>query len=119
MSKKTDKKSINTDEKIKEFGDMLDNLNTDQKKKALWKQIYSNAVEDRNNATCLYTNLFIVMTNDSQGHNTSGPILAKYLEKASKANDQLLHLAELIAADEKKKEDVTPEDMFDAIGDSE
>jgi len=103
--------------RIKQFGDLLDELETtDEKKKMLWKQIYTNAVEDRESASMLYSQLLTAMAIDVQGHINSGPMLTKYLEKMGKSNDQLIKLAEMIAASDKNKND-SPEDMFNAIGD--
>ena len=36
------------EQKIKNFADILDNINSlEDKKKMLWKEIYENAIEDR------------------------------------------------------------------------
>ncbi len=103
--------------RVKDFGDLLDTLaTTDEKKKMLWKEIYHNAVSDREAASVLYTQLFIAMSSSSaQEHSTLGSMLMKYLERMGKCNDQLIKLAELISASEKEVE-MSPDDMFDAIG---
>jgi len=103
--------------KIQDFGDLLDTLaTTDEKKKMLWKEIYSNATSDRESASVLYTQLFMAMTTSSaQEHSNLGPMLMKYLERMGKSNDQLIKLAEMIS-DSEKEVGMTPEDVFEAIG---
>lgn len=104
-------------EKIKDFGDLLDSLaTTDEKKKMLWKEIYSNATSDREYASVLYAQLFMTMsTTSAQEHSNLGPLLMKYLERMGKCNDQLIKLAEMIS-DSEKEVGMSPEDVFDAIG---
>ena len=56
MSK--NKKIKKQEEKIKNFSDLLDSLNsTADKKKLLWKESYQNAIDDRDNAHILLTDL--------------------------------------------------------------
>lgn len=103
--------------KIKEFGDLLDSLaTTDDKKKMLWKQIYQNAVTDREAAHSLYTQLYMSMTGSAQEHTTLGTMLVRYLERMGKCNEQLIKLADMISAAE-KEQTMTSEEMFQAIGD--
>jgi len=110
------KKIEGNNKKIKEFGDLLDSLaTTDDKKKMLWKEIYQNAVTDRESAHVLYVQLYMNMSGNSQEHVAMGPMLVRYLERMSKCNEQLIKLADMISAAE-KGERMTPDDMFDAIG---
>lgn len=103
--------------KVKEFGDILDSISSaDDKKKMLWKEIYQNAVTDRESAHVLYTQLYMCMTGVSTEHSTLGPMLVKYLERMGKCNEQLIKLAEMISSSE-KGERMTPDEMFNAIGD--
>lgn len=100
--------------RIKEFGDIIDTIESaDAKKKFLWKQIYNNAVYDRELASVLYTQLFSSSAGSANDHMTSGPMLVKYLERMSKCTEQLIKLAEMIGDSEKNNS--TPEDMYDAI----
>ena len=93
----------NKEDKIKEFGDILDSIeNTGDKKKMLWKEIYENAVSDRENAYILFHEAYSSMMKSTAEHITVGPVLNKYLERMNKANDQLLKLAELISKAVKK-----------------
>ena len=118
MSKSDDilKRIDSSDRKIKEFGDILDSIaSADDKRKMLWKEIYQNAVTDREAAHVLYTQLYMTMTGGSTEHSTLGPMLVRYLERMGKSNEQLIKLADMISASE-KGERLTPDEMFDAIG---
>ncbi len=100
--------------KLKDFGDLLDAIeSSDSKKKFLWKEIYNNAVSDRENASVLYTQLFSCSTGGASDHISVGPTMVKYLERMGKCTDQLIKLAEMIDGSEKNTK--TPEDMYDAI----
>lgn len=102
--------------KIKEFSDLLDTLsNTEDKKKLLWKESYQNALDDRENANILLVDLMKVSMNNSTNHLQFGTLMAKYLERMSKSNDQILKLAELIAKEEEKTEAISDDDIFSKI----
>lgn len=102
------------EEKMRDFGDLIDTIESaDEKKKFLWKQIYNNAVSDRELASVLYTQLFSSTTGSNNDHNTFGPMLVKYLERMGKCTEQLIRLAEMI--DDADRNSSSPEDMYDAI----
>lgn len=102
--------------KIKEFSDLLDTLsNTEDKKKLLWKESYQNALDDRENANILLVDLMKVSMNNSTNHLQFGTLMAKYLERMSKSNDQILKLAELIAKEEEKNDMIDSDALFDEI----
>jgi len=104
------------EEKIKQFGDLLDSLtSTEDKKKMLWKEIYENAVTDRENAYILFHEVYSIMSQTAAEHISVGPIMNKYLERMNKANDQLLKLAELISKAEEQSSKIDPEDIFNKI----
>tara|TARA_Y100000592_G_C5310582_1_gene239897 strand:- start:70 stop:417 length:348 start_codon:yes stop_codon:yes gene_type:complete len=112
MKNKKDK----TENKIKEFSDLLDSLTkTEDKKKLLWKESYQNALDDRENANILLVDLMKVSMNNSTNHLQFGTLMAKYLERMSKSNDQILKLAELIAKEQEDLETVAPDEIFDQI----
>jgi hypothetical protein len=108
--------SLNDKEKkIKQFSDILDNLtSTEDKKKMLWREIYENAVNDRENAGILFTDVLMQVKGNSANHNILGPVVAKYIERMSRANDQILKLAELIANEESKE--MSMDAIYDKIG---
>ena len=107
--------SIN--DKISEFSDLLDSLKrTEDKKKLLWKESYQNALEDRENASILVTDLLLQIRGNITNHQTYGTIISKYLERMAKSNDQILKLAEIIAKEEEKQDVISPNDIFDQIG---
>ena len=102
--------------KVEEFSQLLDTLeSTADKKKLLWRQIYENAITDRENAGMLFTDVYKQMQSATAEHAVIGPILTKYMERMSKSNDQLIKLAELIAKAEDKAAAIDPEDIFSQI----
>ena len=112
LKKSIDKKN----KKIESFGDILDAIeSTEDKKKLLWKEIYENALNDRENASILFMDLMTQSQGNAANHSTFGPIMAKYLERMSKSNDQILRLAELIAKAESESAIINPDDVFDKI----
>lgn len=117
--KKADKlldKVKSTNEKIKNFSELLSNLSgADSKKKALWKEIYENAVSDRERASILYTEAYKTMGQSATDHVAIGTTMVKYLERMCKSNDQILNLADLIQKSEMQQEKVNPNELFDQI----
>lgn len=114
-TKELDKK-IN--KQLKDFSSLLDSLSSlEDKKKALWKQIYENSVTDRKNAYILFGDLYKDVHNNPNEHAIHGPILAKYLERMEKSNQQLIKLAEMIdEVAEEEEEILTDEDsIYDKI----
>lgn len=110
--------SKDKEEKIKEFSELLDSLsNTEDKKKLLWKESYQNAVDDRDTAGLLLTDLVLQCQGSSTNHLQFGTLMTKYLERMSKSNDQILRLAELIAKEQFKADVVSEDDIFSQISD--
>ena len=104
-----------TEKRIENFSDLLDSLtNTEDKKKLLWREAYQNALEDRESANILFTDLLIQIKGNSTNHLQFGSLMSKYLERMSKSNDQILRLAELIAKEE-EKQSISPDDIFNEI----
>ena len=64
--------------------------------KELFDQIYENALDDREKAIDLFQDLANTLSSDPTYHNMNGPVIAKYLERLNKSNDQLIKLAEII-----------------------
>lgn len=105
-------------QKVEEFSDILDELvSSEDKKKLLWKEIYENALTDRENAGMLFTDAWSRMGMGSTEHATLGTTLTKYLERMSKSNEQILRLAELISKAEEESKQVRPDDIFSSIDD--
>ena len=102
--------------KIKNFADILNNIaSIEDKKKMLWKEIYENALEDREKAKILFNDAYISMAGGTNEHMNIGAIMSKYIERMSKSNDQILKLAELIAKEEEKSETISDDDIFGKI----
>lgn len=121
MSDKLEK-AIDTSSKLKKkleaFADILDDLSTtEDKKKLLWKEVYENALIDRENAGMLFTDAWSRMGTGSSEHATLGSTLTKYLERMSKSNEQILRLVELITKAEEREAKIEPEDIFTNISD--
>lgn len=110
--------NIDIEEKIRDFSDLLQQIDgVSDKKKKLWKEIYENAITDRRNAYLLFTQLVLIVQDKSTEHAVHGKTLATYIEKMSKANDQIIRLAELVSKSEKKEDaEIDPEEMFRKIG---
>ena len=107
------------EDKIKNFSELLATLEqADEKKKLLWKEIYGNALSDRERASILFTEAYKTMGSSSSDHVTLGTTMTKYLERMGKSNDQILKLADLIQKSEMEESRVDPNDLFSKISDS-
>ena len=105
------------EQKIKEFSDLLDGLaDTEDKKKLLWRDAYQNALEDRESANILVTDLLMQIQGSLTNHSTYGSIMSKYLERMAKSNDQILKLAELVAKEHEEQNTISPDDIVNEIG---
>lgn len=106
----------NVEDKIKDFSGLLNQIESlSDKKRQLWKEIYENAISDRQNSYVMFVKLVKIVQDKSTEHAIHGRTVATYIERMSKANDQLIRLAELIAKAEKKDEEIDPEEMFKKI----
>ncbi len=115
ITKNIDKNS-SKEKQIKNFSDILDSIDTlENKKKALWKEIYENALEDREKSKLMFNDAYISMQGGINEHMNIGAIMSKYIERMSKSNDQILKLAELISKEEEKSEAVSDDDIFSKI----
>ena len=102
--------------KVKDFSKLLEQINslTDKKRK-LWVDIYENAVSDRQNAYVMFSKLVKISEDKSTEHAVHGKTMATYIERMSKANEQLIKLAELIAKADNDSDAIDPEDLFKKI----
>lgn len=109
----------NIKKKVDAFSDILDTLNsTEEKKKLLWKEIYQNAVVDRENAAMLFTDAWKNMQGGTTEHVSLGSTMSKYLERMCKSNEQILRLAELITKAEEQESRIDSDDLFAQIDNS-
>jgi hypothetical protein len=103
-------------EKVKDFSALLNQIESlNDKKKQLWKEIYENAICDRQNAYIMFTKLVMIVHDKSTEHAVHGRNISSYIERMSKANDQLIKLAELVAKAETASEVIDPDDVFNKI----
>lgn len=104
------------EERIRDFGDLLKSIESlDDKKRQLWKEIYENAIADRQNSYVMFTRLVRIVQDKSTEHAVHGKTIATYIERMSRSNEQLIKLAELIAKAQAKDESIDPDDMFAKI----
>lgn len=104
--------------KVDDFAKVLQKIeHADAKKKMLWKEIYENAVLDRQNAHILFVEAYTTMATGTTEHATLGSTLSKYLERMNKSNDQMLKLAELITKSENEFNAINSDDLFSQIQD--
>lgn len=93
---------------VKEFEKLLEKIGPKhQKKKFLWSKIFINALNERRNALIMFNNLYMEVHGSQEMHSIHSQNLVKYLERQSKANDQLLKLSELM------NEALTDEDVME------
>lgn len=102
--------------KVKDFAELLDSIQLEDKKKLLWKEIYENALYDRVKAEILYSNLLSVITKDPNNHAILGMVMAKYLERMEKSNAQILRLAELLQKAQEEVEQISDDELYSKIG---
>jgi len=111
--------SVDLEAKLNDFSQLLKNIESlDDKKRQLWREIYENAITDRQNAYIMFVRLVKIVQDKSTEHAVHGRTIATYIERMSKANDQLIKLAELIARADSSNEAIDPDDMFRRINES-
>lgn len=104
------------EERSRDFGELLKSIESlDDKKRQLWKEIYENAIVDRQNSYVMFSKLVRISKDDSTQHAVHGKTIATFLERMSRSNEQLIKLAELIAKAQSKDESIDPDDMFEKI----
>ena len=114
--KKLIPESKTSEVRLKNFSDLLDTIDDlADKKKHLWRQIYENAVSDRDSAGVLFLDLYISCASNAAQHTVNGPILSKYLERMCRSNDQLIKLAELIERADQASSKIDIEDLYNKI----
>jgi hypothetical protein len=103
------------EERLKNFDALLRDIESiDDQKRHLWKEIYENAIADRQNAFLMFRKT-VKMADNSVQMAVHGKTIEKFLEKMSKANEHLIKLAELIAKTDKKSDEMSPDDMYKQI----
>ena len=102
--------------KLTDFSELLQNIDSlDEKKRALWKNIYENAIRDRQNSYVIFCQLFNLVATKSTEYAVHGRTLTACIERMSKSNDQLIKLAELIAKAQSGDDAINVDDMFNKI----
>lgn len=103
--------------KIKDFSELLSQIeNINDKQKRLLLEIYSNAIEDRNNAYTMFEKLVVIVGEQSTEHAVHGRTIVQFIERMTKANDQLLKLADMIKNAENADGETDPNDIYKMFG---
>jgi len=106
--------------KIESFESLLDSLSSlHDKKKILWAEVHKNALTDRRNAYIMFSDLYTMVHNDNAQHALHGMTLTKYLERMSKANDQLIKLAEILDEAIEEDEEIDPDQIYEHLQNTE
>jgi len=106
------------EKKVAQFEDLLSSIeNLDDKKRILWSEIYRNALTDRESASILFTDTIMQLKGNAANHTILGPIVVKYIERMSRANDQIIKLAEIITREENRPLDTNS--IFDQISEED
>lgn len=103
-------------ELIEAFSEVVDSISSlEDKRRILWKNIYANAVADRSNAYLCFSDLYLSVHGNSNEHAIHGITLTKYLERMSKANEQLIKLADLISKIKEADNYMESDDALDKV----
>jgi len=107
------------DSRVANFSGLLKDIESlDDKKRQLWKEIYENAIIDRQNAYVMFAKLVRITKDLSTEHAVHARSMTSYIERMSRANEQLIKLAELIAQAERASNEIDTDSLFDQIGKS-
>jgi hypothetical protein len=107
---------LDVETKLRDFSALLDEIdNLNEKKRALWKDIYTNALSDRQNSYVMFMQLFKLIDGKSTDYAVHGRTMTACIERMSKANEQLIKLAELIARAEHGDSKIDADAMFERI----
>lgn len=93
-----------------EFDKLLDSIDSaNTKEKILWRQIYENAISDRNSANLCFLDVYPHLRNDMDNHIQVGQHAVLYLTRMEKSNEQLLKLATIIQKALENQKDIEEE----------
>jgi uncharacterized protein YeeX (DUF496 family) len=101
---------------VSAFKELLDQIEgADEKKKLLWMEIYDNAITDRKNAYVLLENMLAMCKQNTTEHAVHGRNITAYLSAMSRANDQLIKLADMVRKAEEESEEIDAGEMLATI----
>lgn len=105
--------------KTDEFAELLDKIDyASNETKKLWQEIYENAIDDRVHAFLLFADLYRVVSNSKEGHTLHGKLITQYLEMMSRANEQLLKLAQLVEEASDVSNEIDADALYDEIAET-
>ena len=84
----------------------------DARLRHLWLEAYTNAMSDRLLAYIAYTDLLPKILANRDNHGLFGDKLTKYMERMSRANDQLISLSKQIAEASVVSSNVDPDTIY-------
>lgn len=93
---------LDRQKRLESFDYLLDSIiSISSKEKTLWKEIYDNAISDRERAVFVYTKVIMELSTQKpadvlQQYNFSAKILSDLLTRMEKSNAQLIKLGEMI-----------------------
>ena len=103
-------------ERLSDFSDLLATIDAiDDKKRKLWYEIYENAITDRDIAYSMFLKLSSITGDQSSEHAVHAKSMGMYIERMSRANDQLIKLSDMIATAESKSESVSSEEIYSRL----
>lgn len=103
----------------RDFSDLLQSISSmDERKRKLWLLIYANAMADRQRAIEQYADLSQIAAGKSTEQSVHARSISSFIERMSKANDQLLKLADLVEVAQRASDsdDGDEDDLYDKIG---
>lgn len=104
------------EERIRDFSEMLKDIESlDDKMRQLWREIYENAIADRQNAYVMFSILAKICEKKSTEHAVHSKSICQMVERMQKANEQLIRLAELISKAKSGGDRIDPDDMYSQI----
>lgn len=104
------------EQRVKDFSEILNDIESlDDKMRRLWKEIYENAISDRQNAYVMFAILAKICKDKSTEHAVHNKSICSMIERMQKANEQMIRLAELISKAKHGDGQINPEDMYNQI----
>lgn len=119
MAKKTpQEKVIEQEAAMPDFDELLFKAeDIEPRLRSLWLEIYTNSCYDREKISIQVSEVARAIKGDLTLQAVHGPLLTKYLERMSKANDQLLKLSEQVLAYRTKQGELDSDSLLDQIED--
>lgn len=107
---------LDIEHKVRDFGSLLKDIeNLDDNLKHLCKEIYENAIVDRQNSYVMFMKLARLVNNNGTEFAVHGKSIRDFIERMQKANDQLSRLLDLIIKVKQATDAVDSDTMYEQI----